>query len=202
VIQITGSEIAALEQRTRANFVNSLPGCKSANLVGTTSSAGVTNLCMVSSTLHLGSSPPLIGFVSRPHTVRRDTLENILATGVFTLNHVNAAILEQAHQTAARYDADTSEFDATGLAERWTDFPAPYVADAKLCIGLRLRERIDVASNGTHLLIGEVVEVWLHEDVRREDGSIDLEALGSLAVTGVDAYHATALIRRLPYAKP
>jgi flavin reductase (DIM6/NTAB) family NADH-FMN oxidoreductase RutF len=202
VIRITADDIAALEQRTRTHFVNSLPGCKSANLVGTASPAGVTNLCMVSSTLHIGSSPPLLAFVSRPHTVRRDTLENIMATGVFTINHVNASIVEQAHQTAARYDADVSEFAATGLSERWTDFPAPFVAAAGLAIGLRLRERIDVASNGTHLVIGEVVEVWLRDDVRREDGSLDLEALGSLAVTGLDTYHRTLQIMRLPYAKP
>jgi flavin reductase (DIM6/NTAB) family NADH-FMN oxidoreductase RutF len=202
MIRISGGDIAALEQRQRANLVNSLPGCKSANLIGTTSAAGVTNLCMVSSTLHLGSSPALIGFVSRPHTVRRDTLENILATGVFTLNHVNAAILDQAHQTAARYEAAISEFAATGLAERWTEFPAPYVAGARLCVGLRFQERIDVASNGTHLVIGEVVEVWLDQDTRRDDGSIDVEALGSLAVTGLDTYHATTALKRLPYAKP
>jgi hypothetical protein len=35
-----------------------------------------------------------------------------------------------------------------------------------------------------------------------EDGTIDLEAAGSLTVAGLDSYHRTQKIGRLAYAKP
>ncbi|MFT6737257.1 MAG: flavin reductase (DIM6/NTAB) family NADH-FMN oxidoreductase RutF, partial [Kangiellaceae bacterium] len=66
--------ILDLPQRTRANFINSLSGFKSANLIGTQSIEGVNNLSMVSSVFHVGANPPLIGMLIRPHTVKRDTL--------------------------------------------------------------------------------------------------------------------------------
>ncbi|HBF47730.1 MAG TPA: flavin oxidoreductase, partial [Shewanella frigidimarina] len=47
-------------------------------------------------------------------SVPRHTFENIMQTGLYTINHVNQSIYEQAHQTSARYDKDESEFEATG----------------------------------------------------------------------------------------
>ena len=93
-----------MEERFRVFFVNALSGFKSANLVGTTSRDGHDNLAMFSSVVHLGANPPLLGMVSRPHSVRRDTLENIRATGYYTINHVHQSFFESAHQAAARYE--------------------------------------------------------------------------------------------------
>ena len=100
-----------MEQRFRAQFVNSLSGFKSACLVGTQNSNGQTNLSIISSIFHVGANPPLLGMIIRPHSVRRDTLENIQQTGVYTFNQVNSRIIAQAHQTSARYDESESEFD-------------------------------------------------------------------------------------------
>lgn len=101
-IHITADDIQNMDQRYRVSFVNSLSGFKSANLLGTADSDGATNLAMVSSVVHLGADPAPMGMVTRPRSVARHSVENLVQTGVFTLNHVAAEFVPQAHQTSAR----------------------------------------------------------------------------------------------------
>jgi flavin reductase (DIM6/NTAB) family NADH-FMN oxidoreductase RutF len=158
LIEFSGEDIGAMAARRRAAFVNSLSGFKSANLVGSADSQGRTNLAIMSSAVHLGSDPPLLALVIRPGGEERHTLANILATGRYSINHVRGAFVESAHQTAARYDREISEFSATGLTPRWhPDFSAPLVAEAAVSLGLELREHQQLAINRTHLVIGEIV---------------------------------------------
>ena len=110
-MKFSAEMIAAMETRQRAAFVNSLSGFKSANLVGTADAEGNTNLAIMSSVVHLGSHPPLLALVIRPGGDERHTLRNILDTGYYSLNHVTPDIIEPAHQTAARYPAEVSEFE-------------------------------------------------------------------------------------------
>jgi flavin reductase (DIM6/NTAB) family NADH-FMN oxidoreductase RutF len=157
----------------------------------------------MSSCVHLGSHPPLLALIIRPGQDERHTLANILARGCFTLNHVNSLIVEQAHQTAARYPAQVSEFDATGLDEHWEPgFDAPFVAQAHVRIGLTLREHQTLAVNDTHLVIGQVALVFLPDNSLRSDGSLDLGSADTVALSGLDSYYLTALHRRMAYAKP
>ena len=195
--------IAAMPSRERAALINSLTGFKSANLVGTVGQGGSTNLAIMSSAVHLGSSPPLIALVIRPGGDERHTLTNILATRCFTLNHVTESIIAAAHQTAARYHRDICEFEATGLTPEWTqDFAAPFVAEANVQLGLRLREHQELEINGTHLVIGEIVLARLPDTAVMADGSLNLVLCGSMALTGLDTYHAAVPVKRMAYAKP
>ncbi len=200
---IRSQDIEAMESRQRAAFVNSLSGFKSANLVGTADSQGRTNLAIMSSVVHLGSNPPLLALVIRPGGDERHTLANILETGWYSLNHVSSAMVEAAHQTAARYDRAVSEFDVTGLTPLWREgFRAPLVEEAPLRLGLRLREHQQLAINKTHLVIGEVVLAELPDHSFRDDGSVDLDALDTVALSGLDSYHETGGLKRMAYAKP
>ncbi len=192
-----------MDDRYRVFFVNALSGFKPATLVGTRSQDGQDNLAVFSSVVHIGANPPLLGLISRPDSVRRHTLENIAATGAYTINHVHADIVQAAHQTSARYDHGVSEFEAVGLSPEYSArLQAPYVVQSRLRIGLEHRQTIDIELNGTHLVIGEIVEVQLDEDVIAEDGWIDLGALDSVAVAGLDAYYQPRRLARLSYAKP
>ncbi|MCL1036113.1 flavin reductase family protein [Shewanella submarina] len=196
-------EIQALSQRRRALFINSLSGFKSANLVGSVSKAGQTNLAIVSSVFHLGADPALMGMIFRPHSVSRDSLENILDTGFYTLNGVGEEFFRLAHQTSARYPSDVSEFEAVGLTGYFNQsHPAPYVAESPLQIGLKYIEHQTLEVNGTVMLVGEVVEVSARVDTLSEDGYLDVEALGLVAVSSLDSYHTTSRLGRLAYAKP
>lgn len=202
-MKIGAKEIEAMEKRHRAAFVNCLSGFKSANLVGTTDANGQTNLAIMSSAVHLGSHPPLLALVIRPGGDERHTLKNILETGFYSLNHVHSDIIEAAHQTAARYPIQTSEFDETGLTPYWEEnFAAPMVLEARVKLGMRLREHTRLSINDTHLVIGEVVLAEAPTESLRPDGSLDLAAAGSVALTGLDTYHQSVDYKRMAYAKP
>ncbi len=202
-MQISGADIRNMEREYRRNMVNTLSGFKSVNLCGTVTKEGSTNLSVISSVVNIGANPPLMGMILRPPLVPRHTLENILETGYFSLNHIQEPFLKQAHQTAARYDSRQSEFEESGLEAFHTDaLPAPYVKESLLKIGLVFKERIDIKINGTVFIIGEVIEIMLPDEAVKEDGFIDLEAIGSLTVSGLDSYHETKKVARFTYPKP
>ncbi len=104
------SDIDSWERFYRANFINSLTGFKSVSLIGTVSEYGQINLGIFSSIVHVGSNPPLVGYINRPVTAASHTLANIQATGVYTINHIHPSYVQQAHQTSAKYEAEISEF--------------------------------------------------------------------------------------------
>jgi len=185
----------------RRDFVNGLSGYKSLNLIGTKSKAGITNLAPFSQVFHIGATPPLVGILFRPHTVKRDTLENILETGFFTLNHVTEEIYKQAHHTAARFEI--SEFEGTGLTEEYAfGFDAPFVKESPLKIACTLQEVQTLQVNQTVLLIGAIEHVLIQEDAVEADGHVDLNRLGTVTVSGLDEYHIGKKLARLSYPKP
>lgn len=200
---LDSENLMSMDKRFRAAFVNSLTGFKAANLVGTSDPDGKHNLAIMSSAVHLGSHPPLLALVMRPDAAAQHTLANILATGVYTLNHVTEDFFPQAHQTAARYPSEVSEFAAVGLTpELLAGFAAPFVVESSIRIGLELREQQKLAINGTYLVIGEVVLVDVPQENVAEDGAIDIAAAGTITLSGLDSYHRVQPLGRLPYAKP
>ncbi len=195
--------ILQMETRTRAAFINSLSGFKSASLIGTIDSKGNTNLAVFSSVIHLGSNPALIGFINRPDTTSRHTLENIMETNCFTINHINKTIYKEAHQTSARYSKTISEFEATGLTQEFsTLLQAPYVKESAIKYGLEFVEKHELKINGTILIIGKVIEVVIPENCLLSHGAIDIEKAETITISGLDTYHATLKLSRLTYAKP
>lgn len=200
---ILKENIESLDKLYRTNLVNSLSGFKSANLIGTVSKEGKTNLAIFSSVIHVGANPPALGFLMRPVSVERHTYTNIKETNHFTINHINKEIFKQAHQTSARYDKDVSEFEACGLTHEYSEIvKAPYVKESKIKIGLRYVEENEIKFNGTIFIVGEIVELILPEEIISKDGYVDIEKAGTTAISGLDNYHVTKLIARLAYAKP
>lgn len=197
------ADFEQMPQLFRTQFFNSLTGSKSINLVGTINTTGQTNLAIFAQVFHLGADPSLIGMIVRPDSVPRHSLENIEETHVFTLNHIKPNFIEQAHQTSARYDKTISEFDVVGLSPYFTDaLMAPYVKESDIRIGLKYVEKIQLKSNNTVLVVGEIIELMLPEKSVGEDGFIDLHAAGTITGSGLDAYYSTNKLQRLSYAKP
>ncbi|MFT6101650.1 MAG: flavin reductase (DIM6/NTAB) family NADH-FMN oxidoreductase RutF [Granulosicoccus sp.] len=202
MVHFSQSNIDGMEQRYRANFINSLSGFKSANLVGTVNQQRQTNLSIISSAFHIGAEPALMGFINRPHSVDRHTLENLIETGYYTLNHVHTGIIDQAHQTSARYTRDESEFTATGLTPLWHDeFTAPFVSESFVRIGLQYKEHHTLMNN-TVMVLGEIVMVDLPQGSVKEDGLVDMAMTNTVAISGLDSYHSPKKVKRLGYAKP
>lgn len=202
-MQFSKDDLNNLEQRYRVHLINSLSGYKSANLIGTANPNGDTNLCIVSSVVHLGADPALIAFVNRPHTAERNTLDNIYNTGYYTINQVPAPFFSDAHHTSARYPADVSEFDQTNLTPSYSNLCAPYVEQSVIKTGIEFKQKIDIELNGTVLIIGEIVEIIIENDeLMHSDGKLDLVKAETVAVSGLDEYHSAISLGRLAYAKP
>ena len=200
---ITIENLNEMEQRYRASFINSLTGFKSVALIGTKNHEGQENLAIFNSLVHLGANPALIGMIVRPDSVERHTLENIESTGFYTINHILESFVEEAHHTAARYPRSISEFEASGLTPIYqSDFFAPAVKEARVQIGMKYQTKLDITLNNTIMVIGEIQWIQLPEEAIEEDGFIDLQITGSITNSGLDAYHRTERIARLPYAKP
>ena len=203
IINFNSESLMSLDKNKRVHLINSLGGFKSVSLVGTSDLEGNTNLAIFSSIFHIGANPPLIGLIFRPSPPERNTFNNIINTGYFTLNHINELIYKQAHQTSARYDQDVSEFEKTGLIPEFKDhFFAPYVSESKIQLGVEFKEKIDISANNTTLIIGEIIHIYIPEDIINEDGFVDIEKANTITCSGLDSYHKTVQLDRLSYAKP
>ena len=200
---ITDKELDQMEQRFRASFINSITGFKSVVLIGTKNKVNQENLAIFNSIVHLGSNPALIGMIIRPDSVERHTLENIEETGFYTINHILESFVEQAHHTSARYPRNISEFESSGLTPLYRDhFFAPFVQESNVQIGMEFKTKMNIPINNTLMVIGEIKSVSLPEKAISTDGFIDLEITKTITNSGLDAYHRTERIARLPYAKP
>ena len=197
------ADMEAWERFYRANLINSLTGFKSVNLIGTVNTEGQTNLGIFSSIVHIGSNPPLIGYINRPLIAAPHTLANIKATGVYTINHIKPSFVQNAHQTSAKYDAGVSEFAEVGLTPEFHDhIAAPFVKESSIKYALSLEEIIPIRLNDTFLVIGKIISILMDSDIISEDGFLHLDRAESICSNGIDGYYTTALISRFSYAKP
>jgi flavin reductase (DIM6/NTAB) family NADH-FMN oxidoreductase RutF len=196
------SDIESWERFYRANFINTLTGFKSVNLIGTVNELGQTNLAIFSSIVHIGSNPPLVGYINRPVNAAQHTLANIQATGVYTINHIHPSFVEQAHQTSAKYAAGISEFEEVGLTPEFREnISAPFVKESSIKYALSLQQIIPIELNGTFLVIGKIIAIQVDNSVVSEDGFLQLDKAASICSNGIDGYYTTELIKRYSYVK-
>ena len=199
---ISINEIKAWDRFYRTNFVNCLSGFKPVSLIGTINKDHKPNLAIFSNIIHLGAEPALIGFINRPYTASPHTIANIEATKQFTINHIQASFVNKAHQTSAKYETGTNEFEETGLTAIYRDnFSAPFVAESNIQLALDLVEIISIKYNGTFMVIGSLKDVYLNKELVLDDGFIDIQKNGSVVSLGIDAYYSCLPIERYEYAK-
>lgn len=199
---IHADDVNNMAKLARVQFATTLPGPKPICLVGTRSTTGIANLAPFSSITHLGSNPLLIGMITRPDVVQRNTLQNIIDTESWTLNHVTSDTVDRAHQCSAKYPADVSEFVATGLTEHThKGVIAPFVKECPIRYALTLEGIIDIPANGTKLIIGRFQLADIPEESFSEDGDISITEYDSLASTALDTYFTITEHKRLPYAR-
>jgi len=201
--QLTEQDIHEMHHLYRINLINSCSGYKSANLIGTKSKEGISNVAVFSSVTHIGSNPPLLGFFLRPTTVLRHTYENIKATGVFTISHIYDSAIEDAHHTSAKYDPGISEFDATSLEECYlNDFFAPFVKGSPVQMAMEYVEEYPIKANNTILVIAKIKALYVKEGLIQKDGFIDLSKAHTATINGLDAYAVPSSNQRLSYQRP
>jgi flavin reductase (DIM6/NTAB) family NADH-FMN oxidoreductase RutF len=199
----TSEDFPGMDKRYRTQLINSMPGIKALQMVGTCDAEGQENLAVFNSVFHVGANPPFLGMIVRPDSVDRHTWQNIQASGSYTMNAVGGNFYRKAHQTSARYEKSQSEFDAVGLTAVYRQgVKAPFVQESAIKIGLELQEFHRIECNGTLVVVGKVVYVELNEELLFEDGAVDLVKAGSVGSVGLDGYVSADWLDRLSYAKP
>ncbi|GAB1309037.1 flavin reductase [Urechidicola sp. KH5] len=200
---ITQKDIDQFGKIYRINLMNSLSGFKSSNLIGTKSKQGIENVAVFSSVVHLGSNPPLLGFILRPATVPRNTYENLKSTGCYTINHITKSMTKQAHHTSAKYHKEISEFEVTNLTPKYINgFYAPFVLQSPVQIAMKYLEEYPIRANGTILIVGQIEFFKVVPKMLKSDGFLDLPSQQITAINGLDAYTVPQMHERYEYQRP
>lgn len=199
----TRENIEGLGKYFRANLINSITGIKPANLIGTQNQAGLTNLAIFTSVVHLGSNPPLLGMIFRPvGEVQRHTYQNIQSQKQYTINALPIDQSKAGHYTSAKFEKEESEFEQCGFTPlRIDDFEAPFVKESPLRIGMSWVEEIPIKRNDTILMIGEVEHLMVENKAISEEGYLNLETLEVAGVSGLNSYYRLHKENDYPYAK-
>lgn len=203
MVHYNKQQLSELPKMKRAALINGIGGVKSLNLIGSISESGQHNLAIFNSVIHIGSNPPLFGFTLRPTTVERHTYDNILSSKNFSLNQVSTSIYEQAHQTSASYDRDTSEFEAVGLTpEIISPYSSPFVKESKIKLACAYKNEYFIKENGCRLIIAEILDIYMEEGIVDDSGFVYLDKAETAGAIGLDGYVALNLLDRLDYARP
>lgn len=203
LIRIDRSEIEKMGRIERLNLINSCTGYKSANLIATINNEGRTNVAVFSSITHLGSDPALIGFILRPTTVPRHTYQNLKEYGYFSVNHITAEQISDAHHTSANYPEEVSEFDMTNLdAVYHGGCPVPFVKGSPVKMLCKYVNEYLIEENGCIHVIASIEALFYEEELLTEDKWLQLDKGNVVAINGLDGYALPKLLERFSYARP
>ncbi len=201
--RIDRPEIEKMERVPRLNLINSCTGYKSANLIATISNEGRTNVAVFSSVTHLGSDPALISFTLRPTTVPRHTYKNIKEYGYFSVNHITAEQIADAHHTSAAYPEEISEFDQTELEPIYhNDCPVPFVKGSPVKLLCKYMNEYLIQENGCLLVVASIEAIFYEEQLLTSDHWLQLDKGKVVAINGLDGYALPELLERFAFARP
>jgi flavin reductase (DIM6/NTAB) family NADH-FMN oxidoreductase RutF len=199
----TKNEINNLDKIRRLNLINSCTGYKSANLIVSKSKNNITNIAVFSSVTHIGSNPPMISFITRPLSVKRDSYTNIKENQFFTINHITEEIIEDAHHTSASYDSEISEFTKTNLEEEYKEnFEIPFIKNSPVQLYCKYVNEYYIEENDTILIIASIEHLFFEEKLLHKDYWLQLDRAKVMTVNGLDGYALPILVDRFEYARP
>lgn len=136
-------------------------------------------------------TPPQVTFAS---TGIKDSLRNVLDTGVFAVNIVEEAMLEAMNATSAVLPREVDEFARAGVQrEPCVTIDCPRVAGAPAVLECRLVQEILLLGRDNVLVIGEVTGIHLRDDCL-VDGRFDVTRFHPVARMG---YRDYAVIREV-----
>ncbi len=154
--------------------------------ISSVSATGAVNLAPYSFFNAFCELPPIIGFCSYG---RKDSLNNIEATGEFVHNVVGGDLASVMNQTSGNYPHGISEMDEVGLEAIASDIVAPpRVAGAPAameCKLIEIKQLQDAAGTKAecYLVLGEVVRIHI-DTAFLKDGLVDEAALAAVSRLG------------------
>ena len=157
---------------------NAIVGPRPIGWISTSDANGVLNLAPYSFFNAFNYYPPIIGFSS---IGRKDTLNNIEATGTFCWNLATKPLAQQMNQSCAFVGPEVDEFKISGL----TPIPSrvvatPRVKESPVSFECKVTQIVqlegaDKAKCESWLILGEVVAVHIAEHLLK-DGVFDTAA--------------------------
>ena len=195
------NDFSKIDKHFRANLINSVIGVKQASLIGTVGSNGISNLALFSSTVHLGSNPPLVAIFSRPEgDAPKQTLNNIIDIKDYSINHVNKSIINRAHSCSFKFTSEESEFTECNLSEEYiVNCKAPIVKESNVSFAVRYQRYLSIQDNGVIMVIGKIKSIFVNEGIIQDNGEIDFNQSSSIGVAGNNTYYAVDKIESLKY---
>ena len=132
--------------------------------ITTVDEAGIVNAAPYSFFNVFAEEPPLVivGIDQRPTGDRKDTVDNVEATGEFTVNLADTALVKEMVATAATFPPGVSEPEAVGLdLAPGAKIAVPRLAAAPIALECRVFELKPLGKR--YLLMGEVVALVARE---------------------------------------
>lgn len=165
--------------------------------ISTVSRDGVCNLAPFSQFQNLSYDPPMVmiainqGGDEPDNVYRKDTVNNIEATGCFVYNAVPYALKDAMNVTAAGYPPEVDEFEAAGLHKaKSVRVCAPRVAESPIQFECEYLQTIRIpgtlaGGKGTvDLILGKVVEIHVADEAILPSGKLDYAGLKLLGRAG------------------
>jgi flavin reductase (DIM6/NTAB) family NADH-FMN oxidoreductase RutF len=142
--------------------------------------------------------PPVVQFTS---VGRKDSLNNVQATGEFVVNLAPEWMFEQINATGTDFPPGESEFDAVAV-KRETSLRVAVARVAGSPVALECVLHSTSTIGISTVVLGRVVNVAIEEEFMR-DGHVMVERLRPMARLGRDQWSELGQIReitRIPYA--
>ena len=153
-------------------------------------------------------NPPICVF-SPSRRVRdnttKHTLENIKIVPECVINIVNYDMVQQVSLSSVEYPLGVNEFIKSGLTELSSQMvKPPRVAESPVQLECVVREIITLGETpgAGNLVIAEIKLIHVHEDILKEDGTIDQEKIDLVARLGDDWYARITADNLFKVAKP
>ena len=160
--------------------------------VSTRSTDGVLNLAPHSFFTVACVQPPMVQFTS---VGRKDSLNNVEATGEFVVNFAAEALFEQINATGTSFPPEINEFEAVGLTtEPSRTVAVPRVAESPVAIECTLHTTLELGDST--VVIGQVRHLAVDEAVM-SDGHPEIQLLRPLARLGKDEWSTLGEVRSI-----
>ncbi|MCY0877162.1 MAG: flavin reductase family protein [Firmicutes bacterium] len=174
--------------------------------VSTVSKSGVANLAAFSFFTAASANPLAVMFtpMRRRDGSRKDTYQNIVATGEFVVNVVTDDIVLPMNETAPEYPPEVDEFLCSGLTAIASERVAvPRVAESPISMECKLLQTVDVGEGpgSASVVIGQVIYLHVRDDLVQDFKieTADLHPVARLAghmYTRVNSTTVFELIRK------
>lgn len=162
--------------------------------ISTRSAEGVSNLAPYSFFNAVAYEPPQVMFAStgsKPdQDGTKDSVANIIETGVFCVNIVEYAMRDAMNASSAALPREADEFTHADLAmQDCTTIPCARVAAAPAALECKLTNVVTLPGEANRVVFGEVLGVHMRDDCL-VDGTFDVTRFVPLARMGYRDYSA------------